>query len=146
MIISNFSKKLFIILFIYLFIYLFNLFIRVSKYSKSSCKIKKPVNNWRNSLKSKKYLYSPIIHIHKLFADRAIQTSKPKNIPNFCNQPHFFTKSLGHDWLIDLFQRINRLSIRKAITLNFSLSKPVSLGNCMLSRDATVSHKFSPLK
>ena len=45
--ISNFSNYLFY--FIYLFIYLFNhLFIRVSKYSKASFKIKKLVNNKRN--------------------------------------------------------------------------------------------------
>ena len=55
------------------------------------------------------------------------------------------SKSLGHDLLLDLFYGTNRL-LRKAITPNFPLSKPVSLANCMLSRDATVSHKFSPLK
>ena len=46
--ISNFSNYL-LFYFIYLFIYLFNhLFIRVSKYSKASFKIKKLVNNKRN--------------------------------------------------------------------------------------------------
>ena len=55
---------LFIIYFI-LFIYL------VSKYSKASCKIQ-TVNNWRNSFKNKKYLYSSSFHIHKLFAEMAI--------------------------------------------------------------------------
>ena len=47
-----------------------DLFIRVSKYSKASCKIIKSVNYWRNSFKNKKYLYSPSFHIHKLFTNR----------------------------------------------------------------------------
>ena len=71
--------------------------------------------------------------------------AKPINIPNFGNQPHFFTKSLGHEWIIDLFQGTNRL-LRKAIALNLPLSKPVPLGSYMLSREATVSHKLSPTK
>ena len=97
---------------IYYFIYLF---ITVSKYSKASSKTKKSVNDWRNWFKNKKYLHSPGFHIHKLFAQRAIWTSKCKNILEI-----FFTKSLGHDWLIDIF--------------------------CMLARDALVSYKFSPIK
>ena len=105
---------------------------------------KKTVNDWRNSFKNKKVLYFPSFHIHKLFAERAVQASKPKNIINLGNQPHFFTKS-GHDWFIDLFQITNRL-LQKAITLNFPLSKPVCLGNYMLARDAAVSHKLLPIK
>ena len=99
------------------FIYylLFYLFITVSKYSKASSKTKKSVNDWRNWFKNKKYLHSPGFHIHKLFAERAIWTSKCKNILEI-----FFTKSLGHNWLIDVF--------------------------CMLARDALVSYKFSPIK
>ena len=83
------------------------------------------------------------VHIHKLFAEIAIQISKPKNIPNSGNQPYFFTKSPGHDWHIgiDLFQVTNRL-LGKAITLNIPLSKPVLSGNCMLARDPIVNHKF----
>ena len=107
--------------------------------------MKKSVNDLRNSFKNKKFLYSPNFHIQKIFAERAIQTSKFKNNQNLGNQPHFLTKSPGHDWLIDLIQVTNKL-LRKAITFNFPLSKPVSLGNCMLERDATVSHKFSPIK
>ena len=129
----------------YMICFLYYLFIRVSKYSKASCKMKKSVNDWRNLFKNKKYLYSPSFHIHKLFTERAIQTSKPKIIQNLGNQPHFFSKSPGHDWLIDLFQETSRL-LRKAITLKFPLSKLVSLGNCMLAKNATVSHKFSPIK
>ena len=30
----------------------------VSKYSKASCRIKKSVNDWKNSLKKKEYLHS----------------------------------------------------------------------------------------
>ena len=67
------------------------------------------------SFKNKKYLYFPGFHIHKLFAEMAIQTSKPNTIPNLGNQPYFFTKSAGHDWLIDLFQVTNML-LRKAVT------------------------------
>ena len=52
---------------IYYFIYIF-----VSKYSKASCKTKKSVNDWRNSFKNKKCLYSPSFRIHKLFAERAV--------------------------------------------------------------------------
>ena len=38
--------------------YLFYLSIWISKYSKASIKIKKSVNDWRNSFMNKKYLYS----------------------------------------------------------------------------------------
>ena len=81
---------LFIYLCIYVFIYLFTylfiyLFIRVSKYSKAPCKIKKSVNDWRNPFKNKNYLYSPSFHIHKPFAKMAIQTSRLKNILNLDN-------------------------------------------------------------
>ena len=96
-------------------------------------------------LRKKVFAFPYNFHNHKLFAERAIQICKPKNIPNLGNQPTFFTKSPGHDWLIDLFQVTNRF-LRKAITFNFSLPKPVFLGNCMLVRDATVSRNFSPLK
>ena len=77
---------LFIYLFMYLCIYLLiYLFIRVSKYSKAPCKIKKSVNDWRNPFKNKNYLYSPSFHIHKPFAKMAIQTSRLKNILNLDN-------------------------------------------------------------
>ena len=85
-----FIYYLFIYLFIYVFMYLFiylliYLFIRVSKYSKAPCKIKKSVNDWRNPFKNKNYLYSPSFHIHKPFAKMAIQTSRLKNILNLDN-------------------------------------------------------------
>ena len=58
-------SKSFIIYFIYVFI-------RVSKYTKASCEIKKLVNDWRNSFKNKKCLYPSSFHIFKLFAKVAI--------------------------------------------------------------------------
>ena len=67
----------------FIYYYLIDLFIRVSKYSKASCKIKKSVNDWRNSCKNKKY--SPSFHSHKLFAKRAIESSELKNLPNLGN-------------------------------------------------------------
>ena len=59
---------------------------------------------------------------------------------------HIFNKI--HQVMIGLliyFRYLNRF-LRKAITLNSPSSKPVFLGNYMLARDATVSHKFSPIK
>ena len=87
--------------------FIIDLFIRVSKYSKASCKIIKSVNYWRNSFKNKKYVYCPSFHIHKLFANRTTQNFKPKIFLNLDNCPDFFIKSKGHDWLIDLFQVTN---------------------------------------
>ena len=54
-------------------IYSIYLFVRVSKYSKSSCKIIKSAYDWRNSFKNKKYLYSLSFHIQKLFAEMAFR-------------------------------------------------------------------------
>ena len=51
---------------------MYYLFIRVSKYSKASCKMKKSVNDWINSTKNEKYLYCPTFRFHKVFAERAI--------------------------------------------------------------------------
>ena len=57
----------------------------VSKYSKASCKINQSVNDWRHSFKNKKFLRSSFLGIRKSFAERAIYTSKPKNILNLGN-------------------------------------------------------------
>ena len=38
------------------------------------------------------------------------------------------------------FRQLTHRLLRKAITLEFALSKPASLGNCMLAKDATINN------
>ena len=44
----------------------------------------------------------PLASIHKSFTERAILTSKTKNIPNLGNYSFLTQNPAGHDWLIDL--------------------------------------------
>ena len=122
-------------------IYSIYLFVRVSKYSKSSCKIIKSAYDWRNSFKNKKYLYSLSFHIQKLFAEMAFRLL---NLKIFQTQVISHISSPGDDWLIDLFYAANRL-LKKPKTLNFPSSK-LSLGYCMLARDPTISPNFLPIE
>ena len=57
---------------LFIIYYFIHFFIRASKYSKATYKLRQLVNDWGNLFKNKKYFYSRSFHMDKLFAEGEI--------------------------------------------------------------------------